>query len=97
MSDTGHGIDDATMEHIVEPSLTTKQRRRRHQSWPVDSTRSVETARRHDSVYSEPGHGTIFTYVSLARNADVESYQVGALVASGKGQRILVVDDGRTG
>ncbi|MCC6155286.1 MAG: response regulator, partial [Candidatus Hydrogenedentes bacterium] len=94
VSDTGHGIDVATMEHIFEPFFTTKQ---------DDGGTGLGLSTVHGivkqhggtiTVYSEPGRGTIFhVYLPLARDADAESYQAPGVIASGNGQRILVVDD----
>ena len=95
VSDTGCGMDQATREKIFEPYFTTK---------PKDEGTGlglsvvhglVTSYQGHISVYSEPGKGTSF---NLLFPASSETPLFGEqilknAIPTGKGERILVVDD----
>ncbi len=94
ITDTGHGMDQATMERIFEPFFTTKT--------PVDGTglglavvHGIMQA--HDgavNVYSQPGDGTTFHLYFPAHQAEVDGAQAPPPpVPRGQGERILVLDD----
>lgn len=94
VSDTGHGMDAATVERIFDPFFTTK---------PVGEGTGLGLAvvlgimQSHDgavTVYSELGHGTTFHLyfpVFEAEPAPTESGQ--QPVPRGQGEHILFVDD----
>jgi CheY-like chemotaxis protein len=95
VSDTGHGIDPATLGRIFEPFFTTKG--------PGEGTGlglSVVHGimQSHDgvvSVYSQPEEGTVFHLffpAIMAEAAAGPSHGLAAIPA-GHGQRILFVDD----
>lgn len=94
ITDTGHGMDAATLERIFDPFFTTKD--------PGVGTglglavvRGI--VRNHGggiTVYSQPGEGTRFDLYFPA--ADMEAVEVSAEpgpVPRGNGERVLVVDD----
>jgi PAS domain S-box-containing protein len=94
VSDTGHGMDRATMERIFDPFFTTKA--------PGDGTglglsvvhgivRSHEGA---ITVRSQPGEGTTFDlYFPAVVGPTTEARQQVGEVPRGHGERILFVDD----
>jgi PAS domain S-box-containing protein len=94
VSDTGCGMDRATMERIFEPFFTTKEP-------GVGTGLGLAVVhgimQDHDgvvTVYSHPGEGTVFhlyfpAYVGEPAAADA----VSAAILDGRGRRILYVDD----
>jgi PAS domain S-box-containing protein len=94
VSDTGKGMDRATMNRIFEPFFTTKG--------PDEGTGlglSVVHGimQGHDgaiTVYSQPGEGTTFHLYFPALSGEVSNRETPATpISQGSGQRILVVDD----
>jgi PAS domain S-box-containing protein len=94
VSDSGTGMDRATMDHIFEPFFTTKA--------PDEGTGlglSVVHGimQVHDgaiTVYSEPGRGTTFQlYFPAVGGEAIESAAVDSTFPLGSGERILFVDD----
>jgi CheY-like chemotaxis protein len=95
VSDTGRGMDPATLRRIFEPFFTTKL--------PGEGT-GLGLAMVHGimdshdgavTVYSQPGEGSIF-HLYFPAHAGVAMTAVLAkeeLVPRGEGERILVVDD----
>ncbi|MBX3745267.1 MAG: response regulator [Verrucomicrobiae bacterium] len=94
VTDTGHGMDAATLERVFDPFFTTKE--------PGVGTglglavvRGI--VRNHGggiTVYSQPGEGTRFDLYFPA--ADTDAREVSAEpgpVPRGNGERVLVVDD----
>jgi PAS domain S-box-containing protein len=94
VSDTGCGIDRATLEHIFEPFFTTKD---------VGEGTGLGLAvvhgimKSHDgsiSVYSHPGEGTAFhLYFPVLETEAVARELKAAPVPRGNGEHILFVDD----
>jgi signal transduction histidine kinase/DNA-binding response OmpR family regulator len=94
LSDTGHGMDAATVERIFDPFFTTK---------PVGEGTGLGLAvvmgimKSHDgyiAVYSEPGQGTTFNLYFPVFEAEPPPAESGPQpVPPGRGEHILFVDD----
>ncbi len=94
ISDTGSGMDRATLDHIFEPFFTTK---------PVGEGTGLGLAVVHGimtshqggiSVYSQPGEGTTFQlYFPVAESATTARQTEFKPIPLGSGQSILLVDD----
>ena len=94
VSDTGTGMDRATLDHIFEPFFTTKA---------VGEGTGLGLAVVHGimksheggiSVYSEPGKGTVFhLYFPVWEAAALAPEIAAAPVPRGQGEHILFVDD----
>jgi signal transduction histidine kinase/FixJ family two-component response regulator len=93
-SDTGHGMDAATVERIFDPFFSTK---------PVGEGTGLGLAvvlgivQNHDgmiTVQSEPGVGTTFhLYFPVLETAAAEASPAAPAIPQGQGQHILFVDD----
>jgi len=94
VSDTGCGMDQATLKHIFEPFFTTKA---------VGEGTGLGLAvvhgimKSHDggiSVYSQPGEGTTFHlyFPVIETEATVQEVEA-SNIPRGQGERILFVDD----
>jgi CheY-like chemotaxis protein len=94
VSDTGSGMEPATLQRVFEPFFTTK---------PPGEGTGLGLAvvhgimKAHDgavTVYSQPGEGTIFHlyFPAHAGEATVATVEQGS-VPRGQGERILLVDD----
>jgi len=94
VSDTGHGMDAATLERMYDPFFTTK---------PVGEGTGLGLAvvtgimQSHDgaiTVYSEPGQGTTFNLYFPVFEAEVVAAPNGSQpIPRGRGEHILFVDD----
>ena len=94
VSDTGAGMDRATLEHIFEPFFTTKA---------VGEGTGLGLAVVHGimkshhggiSVYSQPGEGTTFhLYFPVVETATTARQTEFKPIPQGSGQYILLVDD----
>jgi PAS domain S-box-containing protein len=94
VSDTGSGMDRATLEHIFEPFFTTKA---------VGEGTGLGLAvvhgimKSHDggiSVYSQPGEGTTFHLYFPAIETEAAVREIKATpILRGQGERVLFVDD----
>ncbi|MCK5056063.1 MAG: response regulator [Candidatus Aminicenantes bacterium] len=99
VGDTGHGIEPALLKRIFDPYFTTKK--------PGEGTGMglavihgiVKSLSGEITVYSEPGQGATFhvllpTAEETAEEAiEQETGEQGEDALSGKGERILLVDD----
>ncbi|NTU53013.1 MAG: PAS domain S-box protein [Chlorobiaceae bacterium] len=92
VSDTGTGMDNATLEHIFEPFFTTK---------PIDKGSGLGLSVVHGiitgydgdiTVESNPGKGTTFRVFLPVINQEVEHSVSDQVSSTGKGH-ILFVDD----
>jgi signal transduction histidine kinase len=94
VSDTGNGMDAATVERIFDPFFTTK---------PVGEGTGLGLAvvlgimQSHDgaiTVYSEPGHGTSFhLYFPVFEMEATPVEDIPQAIPRGDGEHILFVDD----
>jgi len=94
VSDTGCGMNQATLEHIFEPFFTTKD---------VGEGTGLGLAvvhgimKSHDggiSVFSQPGEGTTFSlYFPVIETEVAEQKIEAAPIPRGHGEHILMVDD----
>jgi signal transduction histidine kinase/DNA-binding response OmpR family regulator len=94
VSDTGHGMDSATMERIFDPFFTTK---------PVGEGTGLGLAvvlgimQSHEgaiTVYSEPGQGTTFRlYFPILETETSSAETVSKPTPQGQGEHILFIDD----
>jgi PAS domain S-box-containing protein len=94
VSDTGKGMDRATINRIFEPFFTTK---------PLDEGTGLGLSvvhgimQGHDgaiTVYSQPDEGTTFNLYFPAVGGEVLDLETHATpIPLGKGERILIVDD----
>ena len=94
VSDTGFGMDAATLAHMFEPFFTTKGPDRGTGLGLATVYGIVSQSGGHVGAYSEPGRGTSFK-VYLPRVAEGVTLQVGASVGApvGGSETILLVED----
>ncbi|MGO9117188.1 MAG: PAS domain S-box protein [Desulfomonilaceae bacterium] len=94
VSDTGHGMDKETREHVFEPFFTTK---------PIGEGTGLGMAMVYGSVkqhggcvmcYSEPDQGTTFILYFPALKRGIESEPVvSEIMPAGGNETVLLVDD----
>jgi PAS domain S-box-containing protein len=95
VSDTGCGIDQATMEHIFEPFFTTKKT---GEGTGLGLSVVHGIMKSHEgavTVQSQPGEGTTFLLYFPADGADVTEAPLPPKteLLRGSGQRVLFIDD----
>jgi two-component system, cell cycle sensor histidine kinase and response regulator CckA len=94
VSDTGHGMDKATIEHIFEPFYTTKELGRGTGLGLAMVYGIVKQHGGYISCYSEVGHGTSFNIYLPAIESQVEPEVDKTVVMPAFGtETILLVDD----
>ncbi|MFZ5774773.1 MAG: GAF domain-containing protein [Thermodesulfobacteriota bacterium] len=96
VSDSGDGMDRATLAKIFEPYFTTKPQGEGTGLGLAVVHGIMRTHEGHISVYSEPGKGTSFHLYFPAIAATTPTVGAGILnqpLSSAKNERILVVDD----
>jgi PAS domain S-box-containing protein len=92
VSDTGTGMDEATIQHAFEPFFTTKPSGVGTGLGLATVYGIVTQAGGRAQIYSEPGHGTTFTALFLA-TAPVEVGQPSAREAGDGRETVLLVED----
>lgn len=93
VSDTGTGMDDATLDRVFEPFFTTKAR---HKGSGMGLSVVHGIVRRHHGdivVFSEEGKGSTFHVYLPIMKVERESDKKETQAIQGGGESILVVDD----
>jgi signal transduction histidine kinase len=94
VSDTGHGMDAATLDRIFDPFFTTKAV---GEGTGLGLAVVLGIVQSHDgavTVYSQPGQGTTFhLYFPVFESAAVETEMIAQPIPRGDGEHILFVDD----
>ncbi|OIP42727.1 MAG: hypothetical protein COZ70_07160 [Deltaproteobacteria bacterium CG_4_8_14_3_um_filter_51_11] len=93
VSDTGHGMDKATMERIFEPYFTTKEKGVGTGLGLAVVHGIVKGYGGAIRVKSKEGKGTTFEILFPSVNTTVESSDENNLALPGGNERILLVDD----
>lgn len=94
MSDTGYGMDRATLERIFDPFFTTKAAGE-GTGLGLAVVHGIMKGHEGDiSVYSQPGEGTVFhLFFPANETGTVVHPPAPPVIPRGRGERILFVDD----
>lgn len=94
VTDTGHGMDEATMEHIFEPFFTTKDEGKGTGLGLPSVYGFVKQSGGYIHVYSEPGYGTVFKlYFPRLQDTDAALPYAGGEAGRNGTETLLVVED----
>ncbi|MGO9375756.1 MAG: ATP-binding protein [Syntrophobacteraceae bacterium] len=93
VSDTGHGMDSATLEHIFDPYFTTKGVGKGSGLGLAVVHGILERHQGKIVVYSKPGEGTTFNvYLPKIESVAALKCEIDTLIPKGN-ERIIFVDD----
>ena len=96
VSDTGHGMDKETLGKIFDPFFTLKDVGKGTGLGLSTTHGIVEQHRGSISASSEPGGGATFRIVLPASESEkIEKHRPPKPIISGKGEKVLIVDDER--
>jgi signal transduction histidine kinase len=94
VSDTGHGMDRATLSRVFEPFFTTKGPREGTGLGLAVVHGIMQTHEGAITVYSQPGEGTVFRLYFPTVESDFAAAPEDELtIPRGHGERVLYVDD----
>ncbi|MEJ2639281.1 MAG: response regulator, partial [Desulfosarcinaceae bacterium] len=93
ISDTGCGMDEATLERIFDPYFTTKPQGKGTGLGLAVVRGIMESYHGCIQVTSSPGEGTTFRLLFPAVTAEADQRVEAMVAGTGKGQRVLLVDD----
>jgi len=98
ITDTGIGMNEATLSHVFEPFFTTKEEGKRTGLGLSTVYGIIKQSSGHISVYSQEGRGTTFK-IYLPR-VDAPATRISGTIltaeVTGNGEIILLVDDNET-
>lgn len=96
ISDTGHGMDDETIDKIFDPFFTLKDVGKGSGLGLSTTLGIVEQHKGNISVSSIPTKGTEFRIrFPLVRSAEIKKKELQKEIMLGKGQKVLIIDDER--